>query len=107
MSSFNRKFVASAFADANAYLVMANVIATMDISKAQDERGFQINPPHAYKSGFTQYVMFFFFLGVHLIPMWYSLFAHYSHLYPFKCTITPRSKKVVDLIVQLNAANSC
>ncbi|KAJ3487101.1 hypothetical protein NLI96_g3767 [Meripilus lineatus] len=50
-----RKCVASAFADANAYLVMANIIATMNISRAQDERGFEINPPHAYKSGFTHY----------------------------------------------------
>lgn len=53
-----RKCVASAFADANAYLVISNVIATMNISRARDERGFEIDPPHAYKSGFTQYVSF-------------------------------------------------
>ena len=48
------------FADANIYLVLANMIATIDIVRAVDEQGREIVPEHAYKSGFVQSVFFFF-----------------------------------------------
>lgn len=68
---------AKAFADANVFLVLAHIVAMLDISRMVDEYGREIVPEHAYKSGFTHY-----------IP-------------PFECTIRPRSEKVAVLLAQL------
>jgi len=73
-----RQCPAQAFADLNVYLVLSNIIATMEISRVKNEQGFEIDPPHAYKSGFV------------------------NHLHPFQCVIRPRSQKVVDVVAQLN-----
>ncbi|THH23143.1 hypothetical protein EUX98_g8040 [Antrodiella citrinella] len=42
------------FADANVFLVLATMVATLDISGAIDEQGREIIPEHAYKAGFVQ-----------------------------------------------------
>lgn len=46
------------FADANLFVVIANMIATMNISKAKDNEGQEITPPYAFTSGFVRYVMY-------------------------------------------------
>ncbi|KAB5588223.1 Cytochrome P450 family protein [Ceratobasidium theobromae] len=61
-------------ADASIYLVMANLIATMDITKALDENGKEIEPAVVR--------------GPSLI----------CQLRPFKCSIKPRSEHAVKLI---------
>ncbi|TCD69432.1 hypothetical protein EIP91_007557 [Steccherinum ochraceum] len=62
------------FADSSVFLVLASLTATMDISKARDESGRPITPPVEFISGIS------------------------TQPKPFRCTITPRSKQVVDLI---------
>ncbi len=49
-----RQCPARKFADSNIYIVTATIIATLDISKAMDENGCELTPPHAYKSGFVK-----------------------------------------------------
>lgn len=43
-------------ADSNVYLIMSNIIATMDISKARDDNGEEITPSGKFTSGFVRYV---------------------------------------------------
>ncbi|KAL4254416.1 cytochrome P450 family protein [Abortiporus biennis] len=76
-----RQCPAQVFADLNIFLVVSNILATMDISRARDENGVEIDPPHAYKSGFVH------------------------HLLPFKCAIRPRSQKAVDMVTQFLASS--
>ncbi|KAI0081411.1 cytochrome P450 [Panus rudis PR-1116 ss-1] len=73
-----RQCPAQNFAESNVYLVLAHIIATMDITKAVGAKGIPITPEHKYKSGFV-----------------------HSHHLPFQCTIRPRSAEVADLIRQL------
>ncbi|KAK7688877.1 hypothetical protein QCA50_007568 [Cerrena zonata] len=75
-----RQCPARNFADSNVFLVLAHLIATMDISKAQDERGIDIHPEHVCKSGFVH------------------------HILPFRCSIRPRSPQTARLIMQLRSA---
>lgn len=42
------------FAESSIYLIAANIIATMDVSKAKDENGNLITPPHEGPPGFVQ-----------------------------------------------------
>jgi len=64
-----RQCPGKAFADASVFLVLAHIVATLEISRAVDEQGREIVLKHAYKSGFVH------------------------HLLPFKYTIRPRSEK--------------
>ncbi|CAL1697458.1 unnamed protein product [Somion occarium] len=66
------------FADRNIYLLSANIIATLDISKAKNEFGQEIDPPLNYLSGFA------------------------SKAKDFQCSITPRSERAARLIRQMN-----
>jgi len=62
------------FADTSLFLVIATIVATMNISKALDEHGNEITPPHAYTSGFS------------------------NCLKPFQCKIEPRSERIAEMI---------
>jgi len=62
------------FADVSVYMLISNIIATMDISKAHDYQGKEITPVLETTSGFV------------------------SNPMPFKCVIEPRSQQAVDLI---------
>ncbi|TFK37580.1 cytochrome P450 [Crucibulum laeve] len=63
------------FADSSIWSISANIVATMDIGKAIDEKGNEVTPPAEYTSGFVR------------------------HPKEFKCSIKPRSDKaVLDLI---------
>jgi len=66
------------FADASLFLVVANIVATMNISKAKDAQGNQIDPPPKFLPGVT------------------------SRPAPFHCSFTPRSQKTVQLIHQMH-----
>jgi len=73
-----RQCPGKAFADANVYLVLANIIATMDISKAVDENGKAIEPTYEHRSNFV------------------------SSIEPFNFTVRPRSQAVAGMITQLH-----
>ncbi|KAL4245440.1 cytochrome P450 family protein [Abortiporus biennis] len=64
-------------ADSSIFLACANLIATMDISKAKDRDGNSIMPSLDFTPGFV------------------------SHTKPFKVSLIPRSEKAVDLIQQM------
>ncbi|KAH8093136.1 cytochrome P450 [Cristinia sonorae] len=66
------------FADSNVFLLAANIVATMDITRAKDAQGQEIVPPLEFTSGFV------------------------SRPKPFKCVFSPRSPRAVELIHQLN-----
>jgi len=66
-------------ADSILFLVFSNIIATMNITKARDERGKEITPSGTYKSGVT------------------------NELKPFKFKIEPRSQRAVELIASNQA----
>lgn len=61
------------------WLAAANMIATLDICKARNASGEEITPEAAFDSGAV------------------------SHPKHFECDIHPRSQKVADMVVQLNA----
>ncbi|KAH8100340.1 cytochrome P450 [Cristinia sonorae] len=73
------------FADKNSFLVLANMIATLNIKRALDDHGREIVPEHSYKSGFVHSAL--------------------SHIHPFKCDIKPRSAQAARLIAQLVASS--
>ncbi|PSR70426.1 hypothetical protein PHLCEN_2v13677 [Hermanssonia centrifuga] len=66
------------FADGNVYLVMSNIIATMDISRAKDEDGCEIITTPEFTSGLVR------------------------HPKKFQCVIKPRSEKAINLIARMN-----
>ncbi|OCH90107.1 cytochrome P450 monooxygenase [Obba rivulosa] len=70
------------FADASIWLLIANMVATMDISRAQDTRGNDITPSASFTSGFV------------------------SHPKPFKCRISPRSASVIKLISDMSTIHA-
>lgn len=45
------------FADASLFLLIANMITTLDISKAQDDNGSDIDPPYEFIQGVTRYTL--------------------------------------------------
>jgi len=51
-----RIFPGKDFADACIYMVVANIVATMDIFRAKDERGEEIVPQAIFVDGFARYV---------------------------------------------------
>lgn len=71
------------------------IVAALDIAKARDEGGNEIEPLCDYTPGIVRYVrssdlLFSFFL---------SYFAlRFSHPRPFKCSILPRSEKAIFLV---------
>ena len=75
------------------FIVMATVIATLDISKAKDDHGHEIEPQCDYTPSMVRYV-FQYMLPVIAI----SFVIFYSHPLPFETCITPRSEKAIALI---------
>lgn len=67
------------FAEASIWLLIANMIATMDISKARDALGNEIKPAASFSSGFV------------------------SHPNPFQCRIRPRSENAMKLVSDMSA----
>ncbi|EMD32760.1 hypothetical protein CERSUDRAFT_118484 [Gelatoporia subvermispora B] len=67
------------FADTSMWLLIANLVATMNITKARDASGNASTPQASFTSGFV------------------------SHPKPFECSITPRSEKVMKIISDTSA----
>ncbi|KAH8824336.1 cytochrome P450 [Flagelloscypha sp. PMI_526] len=63
-------------ADATVFLMIANALAVLQISKAVDENGVEVTPVHEYTTGLI------------------------SHLKPFKCSIRSRHGKASELIAE-------
>jgi len=70
------------FADNSIWLAMASVVATLDIRKARDANGAEIDFVPKFDPGLV------------------------SHPKPFPCEIRPRSSKVLDVIIQTVANTS-
>jgi hypothetical protein len=78
--------------DATIFLLIASILATMDISKARDGQGNEIEPV-IVRSGFqTKYVALLSRL------MLVKLTLGISQVLPFKCSVTPRSDCALQLI---------
>ncbi|KAI0790121.1 cytochrome P450 [Irpex lacteus] len=69
-------------ADASAFLLMAYIVATMDISPGKDADGKELWPSGEFHSGFV------------------------LHPKPFKCSIRPRGEKAVQMIRQMSVLSS-
>ncbi|KAI0742389.1 cytochrome P450 [Daedaleopsis nitida] len=69
------------FADATMWLAAANILATMDLSYAQDEFGRDLVPDASFISGFV------------------------SHPKAFTCAFRPRNGRIRDLIAHMSAVN--
>jgi len=67
------------FADTNIWMVLASMVATVDIRRARDALGREIVPEAAFVSAFT------------------------AHPKPFTCDIRPRSEKAKNLVAQMSA----
>ncbi|EMD36586.1 hypothetical protein CERSUDRAFT_84764 [Gelatoporia subvermispora B] len=72
-----RKCPGLQFADASIWFLVANVVATLDISPAQDAHGHQTTTQASFVSGFV------------------------SHPYPYECHVRARSGKVAKLISEM------
>ncbi|KAF5349315.1 hypothetical protein D9758_011802 [Tetrapyrgos nigripes] len=68
------------FADAGVWLVMANLVACIDITKARDENGAEVTPEVAFKTGFVR------------------------HPKSFPCEIKPRSA-AIEAVINFALAN--
>lgn len=79
--------------------MIAQMIATMDISRAKDEYGKMIVPPADFEAGSSRCV--FYLRDVRKTDSQYSL-LRISRPKPFRCTVSPRSSAAVELIKQLD-----
>lgn len=84
------------FADTCVYIVLANILATMDLHKARDAFGREITPAPEFTSGFATLVFF-----IPTSPKGCGTDSvRFSRPKPFQCVLKPRSEQVVDLILQ-------
>jgi len=100
MFGFGRRVCpGKAFAEANLWLVIANTIATMDLRKALDKDGNPITPTGEYHAGTIRY-------GRHrtIKALAFSNFPPRRHAKPFECSITYRSEKARQLVMEAEAS---
>jgi hypothetical protein len=78
---------------ASVWITIASMLATLDIKKARDDSGNEIEPSYEYSpdSG-VHFVSFAQFLRRPLIG------SNYRTPLPFECSITPRSRHAVEVI---------
>lgn len=81
-------------ADNNVWLVLATLIATMNIRKARGEDGVEITPRLDYTSGIVRYAALIVDRNTTGLVI-----QSYSHPKPFPCDILPRSEKARQLIL--------
>ena len=86
------------FAEADIWLAMATVVATLQIEKAKDDTGSCITPDAAFTSGFVRCAISGHF-DVNSV-----LITLCSHPESFDCVIKPRSEKA-SLLIHQNRAN--
>ncbi|KAJ7693215.1 cytochrome P450 [Mycena rosella] len=72
-------------------ITIASILTTMDIKKARDENGEEVQPSHEYFPGLVSSV---FRVLTDITP----LSPNYSPPLPFECSITPRSRQAVEVI---------
>lgn len=73
------------------WITIASLIAVFDIKKAVDEHGNVVEPTYEYESALIWYSL----LSV-IVDYLIEFFS--SSPKPYKCSITPRSKEVENLI---------
>lgn len=85
------------FAETNVWLLMANIVATMNIEKSVDKLGQPITPNTEYIGSYVRYVHPHLVSGISV----FSLMAHHSrHVKPFTCKMTYRSEKARAIVEQ-------
>jgi hypothetical protein len=84
-----------AFAESSIFLLMSNIVATMDLAKASDEAGNPITPNVEYEKSLVRYA------GQATPPFVGNVHELYArHLLPFKCNLRYRSEKARSLVEQ-------
>lgn len=78
------------------WLLIVNMLATLDISKATDENGDTIEPDVQFNDS-----VFRCAAAVTIFVFTAQVFPLYSTPSPFKCTILPRSEQAARLIQQI------
>ena len=78
------------FAEANVWLLMANIVATMDIEKSVDELGQPIIPDSEYIGSYVRYA---YLRPVSAISALFDGSPFHRHVKPFMCKMTYRSEK--------------
>lgn len=86
-----------AFAESSIFLIMSNIIATMDFTKAVDEAGVPITPPVEYTKGFIRWVS-----GKLASSLVTGVHQTTRHVVPFKYKLQYRSPKARSIVEQAN-----
>ena len=86
-----------AFAESSMFLLMSNIIATMDLTKALDETGNPITPTVEFDKSAVRCIDFLRSRD-DLLAVFTNLFAR--HIAPFKCNLRYRSEKARSLVDQ-------
>ena len=90
-----------AFAESSMFLLMSNIVATMDLTKALDEAGNPITPSVEFGKSAIRYV--------DSMPLydWAALTDVFArHVAPFKCNLRYRSEKARSLVEQAKLLHS-
>lgn len=95
-TSFSRVCPGRYFADANLWIAITTILATLDISKAIDHNGNEITPVPEFSPGLVACVILLHVLELKTDSCRQPV--------PYECTIKPRSKKTHFLIAQVNGA---
>ncbi len=82
--------------DSSNWLLIASIIATMNITKAIDEKGKLLNPNMLSRISFSGQL--FIFIGCSATHC--EACCSFRTPNPFKCDIRPRSEKALELIRQ-------
>ena len=83
-------------ADVSLFITIAMVVATLNVSKAHDESGKEINPVYTMSEGAIRFAGSSSFKRY--IDYWNCVFCLCSHPERFECKIEPRSTRAKNLI---------
>ena len=92
-----------AFAESSMFLLMSNIVATMDLTKALDEAGNPITPSVEFNKSAIRYVDFVRRRD-DLLVVFPNFFVR--HVVPFKCNLRYRSEKARSLVEQARLLHS-
>ena len=93
-----------AFAEANVWLLMANIVATMNIEKSVDDMGQLITPNPEYIGSFVRCACPNLASGVSVFSS--EGLSFHRHVKPFTCRITYRSEKARATVEQTKLLHS-
>lgn len=92
------------FAVSSLWFFTAGLVASFDISKALDNQGNEITPPLDFLEGFVRYVVSSYTFPDANSSLRLRIQSHPKH---FKCSITPRSEKITNIILNSKLWQRC